>query len=221
MKRNLFCIFFCSGVLFFSLSLRAAEAKPETDKSSATVTEKPQAIAAAAQSGVHSDRIKYSEILITVREDGTTDIDGTVFTNKEELAAAMRRRAKKDKDLVVRICGDAKTEYQKMVDVLDACTESGLWNVSFSTRKVVPAPVPAPVTLELLHDGALLVDGERVEGHEALVARLKAIRAENPSTVCRINNSSEVTHAQIMSVVKALTEVGIDKVCLSPSENSQ
>lgn len=93
----------------------------------------------SAEQATETARHNPNEIIINVREDGTVTINREHFKDKDQLYAKLYNSALLDKDQTIRIRGDAKTEYQKMVDVLDACTKAGFWNVSFSTKRAVPA----------------------------------------------------------------------------------
>ncbi len=203
MKRNIFTYSFCTGALFFGLAVQAGETGPE--KGPASVRGE-----GTDQSETRHGRREYSEIIILVREDGTTDIGGRLFKTPEELSAALSRRAAKNKDQTVRIRGESKVEYQKMVDVLDACTKAGFWNVSFSTKKAAPAPVL--VTLELQSDGSVLVDGERSASREELVGKLKSLHEENSFASFRISCAPDARHGHLMTLMEDLTKAGIKSV---------
>lgn len=76
----------------------------------------------------------YLEELINVRADGTVLLEGKTYT-LDELQAKMGRLARVNKNQPIRIRGDAKTEYQHIVTVIDRCRKAGIWNISFATRK--------------------------------------------------------------------------------------
>lgn len=77
------------------------------------------------------------EIIINVRADENDQllitVDGMVLT-PEALQARLIRMVATNAQQPVRIRGDAKMDWQKMADVINLCTEVGVYNVNFSTR---------------------------------------------------------------------------------------
>ncbi len=76
------------------------------------------------------------EIIINVREeDGKliVTVDGTTFT-LDQLRQRLRKIVSNNEDVPVRIRGDAKTSWQGIADVIAACTDVGVYNISFSSR---------------------------------------------------------------------------------------
>ena len=218
MKQQASFLFSCCMALLSCQGLHAADSKTEPDTVVVTIKGKaPRTVTAkSVPAQVYRDscsgRAEASEIILNVHEDGSVTINGERFKDKDRLYAYLRERAIQDQDQTIRIRGEAKTEYQKMVDVLDACTKAGFWNVSFSTRKAVPAPVL--VTLELLRDGSVLVDGERSASREELVGKLKALHEENSHASFRITSAPDVRHAHMMTLMEDLIKAGIKSVQL-------
>ena len=44
----------------------------------------------------------------------------------------------KDEREIVRIRGDGDVPYQRIVEVIDTCQKSGIWNISFATQRPEP-----------------------------------------------------------------------------------
>lgn len=79
------------------------------------------------------------EIIINIRANGEVIVESQVMTQaqlKEKLAAI----AKQHKNQPVRLRGDAKCEYQTIVQVIDTCQKAGIWNISFATQQPSPGP---------------------------------------------------------------------------------
>jgi biopolymer transport protein ExbD len=89
----------------------------------------------AADSGKQNDRSR-GELVINVRRDGTLVWNSRVLTEKQ-LMAQLMEIARFDRNRAIIIRGDAKTEYDKIVQVLSVTHAAGLHHVSFAT--VTPA----------------------------------------------------------------------------------
>jgi len=99
-----------------------------------------------SEKGQESQR-QFNEIIINVREDGTTSINGQIFT-AEQLEAKLIRLVKAsnavendDNDTSnqpVRLRGDSKAAYQNIVNVIDICQSAGIWNISFAIQSKKP-----------------------------------------------------------------------------------
>ena len=74
------------------------------------------------------------EIIVTVAKDGSIHSEGKEF-ELGELTHLLEKIAEKNKDQAVIIRGDRDTPFDKIVAVLGACQEAGIWNVAFATRK--------------------------------------------------------------------------------------
>lgn len=73
------------------------------------------------------------EIIVNVRENGEVVVDHTVMS-QDQLYAKLTRIAAVHKNQAIRIRGDGKVEYQKIVEVIDVCQKAGIPNISFATR---------------------------------------------------------------------------------------
>ena len=58
----------------------------------------------------------------------------------EDLLGKLQNIATIYKDQAVIIRGDTKTEYDKIIKVLDTCQKAGIWNIAFATRDSKDAP---------------------------------------------------------------------------------
>lgn len=80
----------------------------------------------------------YLEIIINVRADGTTYVNGDLVADNalfDKLSAITRV----DRNQPVRVRGDANTDFQHVVRVMDVCTRAGVWNISFATQTAASA----------------------------------------------------------------------------------
>ncbi|MEI7957020.1 MAG: biopolymer transporter ExbD, partial [Verrucomicrobiota bacterium] len=57
----------------------------------------------------------------------------------EQLHDKLSAVAKQWKNQPVRIRGDGGVNYQRIVEVIDTCQKSGIWNISFATQRPEPA----------------------------------------------------------------------------------
>ncbi len=73
------------------------------------------------------------EIIVNVREDGTVVVDKMEMT-QDQLYAKLSRIAAVHKNQAIRIRGDSKVAYQKIVEVIDVCQKAGIPNISFATQ---------------------------------------------------------------------------------------
>lgn len=73
------------------------------------------------------------ELVIHVKADGGMVVEGDQLT-LDGLLELLKERAKRNKDQAVRIRGDSAVEYQRIVEVIDACQKAGLSKTSFATR---------------------------------------------------------------------------------------
>jgi biopolymer transport protein ExbD len=87
----------------------------------------------SAQEGADRKRA-LGEIIVNVRATGEVVVDGQSMTQaqlKEKLTAI----AELHKNQPIRLRGDAKCEYQTIVEVIDTCQKAGIWNISFATQR--------------------------------------------------------------------------------------
>ena len=89
-----------------------------------------------AQEGAEPER-QRGEIIINVLTDGTLRVEGTTV-DLSQLHDKLSAIAKQFKNQPVRIRGDGKVAYQRIVEVIDTCQKAGIWNISFATQR--PAP---------------------------------------------------------------------------------
>ncbi len=78
-------------------------------------------------------RQTVGEIIVNVRETGEVVVDNSVMT-QDQLFAKLTRIAAVHKNQAIRIRGDGKVEYQKIVEVIDVCQKAGIPNISFATQ---------------------------------------------------------------------------------------
>ena len=85
-----------------------------------------------AEEGVPEDRTR-GEIMINVMEDGSIRVEGQTVS-RAELRDKLTPIAKLHANQPVRLRGDANVAYQRIVEVIDTCQKSGIWNISFATQ---------------------------------------------------------------------------------------
>ena len=95
--------------------------------------ERPAIPAPAAHQGLDAKQSPVADLVVNVRQDGSVIVEGEKLS-LDQLQTRLRALAKVSKGQAVILRGDAKTEYQKIVGVLDTCQKAGVWNVSFATR---------------------------------------------------------------------------------------
>lgn len=94
-----------------------------------------------AQEGAEPERVR-GEIIINVLGDGSIKVEGSEL-DLTQLAGKLSAIAKQFENQPVRIRGDGGVAYQRIVEVIDTCQKSGIWNISFATQRPEPAPAPA------------------------------------------------------------------------------
>lgn len=97
----------------------------------------------AADAGIDTKRKSVGEIVINVRKGGEIVVEGEKLT-VEQLLSKLQLIAQVYKDQAVILRGDEKSEYQKVMNVLNTCQKAGIWNVSFATRPPEEDGAPAP-----------------------------------------------------------------------------
>ena len=97
----------------------------------------------AADAGTDAKRKSVGEIVINVRKGGEIVVEGEKLT-EDLLLAKLQLIAQVYKDQAVILRGDEKSEYQKVMNVLNTCQKAGIWNVSFATRPPEEVGAPAP-----------------------------------------------------------------------------
>ncbi|MBK1792531.1 ExbD/TolR family protein [Persicirhabdus sediminis] len=86
-----------------------------------------------AEKHVEAGKAKPAELRLYT--NGTFALDGKKV-NSKELAKLLAALSAENKNQAVKIIGDAKVEYQKVVVAIDACQKAGLWNVTFATTEL-------------------------------------------------------------------------------------
>jgi biopolymer transport protein ExbD len=89
-----------------------------------------------AEEGVQKNRLR-GEIIINVMADGSLKVEGSVV-DLAQLRQKLSLVAKQFKNQPVRIRGDGGVNYQRIVEVIDTCQKSGIWNISFATQRPEP-----------------------------------------------------------------------------------
>jgi len=90
-----------------------------------------------AEEGADPTR-QRGEIIINVLADGAIRVEG-LNVNLEQLREKLSAIARQHKNQPVRIRGDGGVAYQRIVEVIDTCQKSGIWNISFATQRPAPA----------------------------------------------------------------------------------
>jgi biopolymer transport protein ExbD len=75
-----------------------------------------------------------SEIVINIRVDGSTVVNGKVLT-EDELLSHLSNIARVHENQPVRMRGDGAISWETMVKVIDIVERAGIWNISFATQK--------------------------------------------------------------------------------------
>jgi biopolymer transport protein ExbD len=90
-----------------------------------------------AQEGADPDR-QRGEIIINILPDSTIRVEG-ITVDLEQLRGKLTAIAKQYQNQPVRIRGDGDVPYQRIVEVIDTCQKSGIWNISFATQRPEPS----------------------------------------------------------------------------------
>jgi biopolymer transport protein ExbD len=90
-----------------------------------------------AEEGSELNRPK-GEIIINVLQDGTIRVEG-ITVDLTQLHDKLAAIARQFENQPVRIRGDGKVAYQRIVEVIDTCQKAGIWNISFATQRPTPA----------------------------------------------------------------------------------
>ena len=86
-----------------------------------------------SEEGADPQRV-LGEIVLNVRADGSVSVWGETKT-KGALGETLRAIAAQHKNQPVRVRGDSATPFQEIVEVIDICQKSGIWNISFATQR--------------------------------------------------------------------------------------
>ena len=90
-----------------------------------------------AREGAEPER-QRGEIIINVLPDGAIRVESTTV-DLTQLHDKLSAIARQFKNQPVRIRGDGKVVYQRIVEVIDTCQKAGIWNISFATQRPAPA----------------------------------------------------------------------------------
>jgi biopolymer transport protein ExbD len=85
-----------------------------------------------AQEGADPER-QRGEIIINVLPDRVIRVEGSDM-DLPKLHEKLAVIAKQFENQPVRIRGDGKVDYQRIVEVIDTCQKAGIWNISFATQ---------------------------------------------------------------------------------------
>lgn len=86
-----------------------------------------------AKEGKESRR-SVGEVIINVKADGSIVINHRVLS-PEELTSMLAKISQLYPDQAVILRGDEKVDYRHIVQVLDICRGTNIWNVAFATSK--------------------------------------------------------------------------------------
>jgi biopolymer transport protein ExbD len=89
-----------------------------------------------AQEGAEPNR-QRGEIIINVLPDGAIRVEG-IAVDLVQLHSKLAAISRQFKNQPVRIRGDGKVAYQRIVEVIDTCQKAGIWNISFATQRSAP-----------------------------------------------------------------------------------
>lgn len=91
-----------------------------------------------AEEGADLNRSK-GEIIINVLQDGIIKVEG-IEVDLVQLQQRLKAIAEQFENQPVRIRGDGEVAYQRIVEVIDTCQKSGIWNISFATQRPKAEP---------------------------------------------------------------------------------
>lgn len=91
-----------------------------------------------AEEGTELNRSK-GEIIINVLKDGIIKVEG-IEVDLVQLQQRLKAIAEQFENQPVRIRGDGEVAYQRIVEVIDTCQKSGIWNISFATQRPKTEP---------------------------------------------------------------------------------
>ena len=86
-----------------------------------------------AEEGTELNRPK-GEIIINVLAEGIIRVEG-LTVDLVQLHDKLSAIARQFENQPVRIRGDGKVPYQRIVEVIDTCQKAGIWNISFATQR--------------------------------------------------------------------------------------
>lgn len=78
--------------------------------------------------------VPSQEIIINISRDGSVVV-GERKLDLTQLGALLRRAAQLSPRQAVVVRADQKTYHERVIQVLDVCAKSNIWNISFATAK--------------------------------------------------------------------------------------
>lgn len=93
----------------------------------------------------------YREIVITAMNDGTVVLNQKVY-KIDELSSVLTEEASSYQKIKVIIKAVDDVPHGLIVDVLNACAQANIWNISFATYKEKPGIEKKNLELEVKHD---------------------------------------------------------------------
>ena len=77
------------------------------------------------------------EIIVNIRKDGSLVVNQREMT-APELTNVLRHVSELYKGQAVIVRGDGQARHQDVMDVLNACAQADIWNISFAALKETP-----------------------------------------------------------------------------------
>ncbi len=90
----------------------------------------------SSEEGADPKRVR-GEIIVNVRKNGEVVVEGRTLT-RDQLRNRLERVAQVYENQPIRLRGDSDCTYQTIVEIIDVCQKSGIWNISFATQKKRP-----------------------------------------------------------------------------------
>lgn len=81
------------------------------------------------------------EIIVNVRKDGSLVVNQREMT-PPELTQILKRVSELYKGQAVIVRGDGEARHQDIMNVLNACAQADIWNISFAALKETPSETP-------------------------------------------------------------------------------
>lgn len=84
-----------------------------------------------AESGQATPASEKPRVVVNVLADGSLLVVSRRMTSEELVALLSQRKSEHGSDLEVRIRGDRSVPYRRVEPVMRACTQAGIWNVTY------------------------------------------------------------------------------------------
>lgn len=88
----------------------------------------------AANAAEPSGRMGVGDIIVNISADGSIEVNATQMT-REDLNARLTAIFEEFPDHGIVVRGDAKANFQDIVEILNLIKETGGWNVAFATDR--------------------------------------------------------------------------------------